>query len=135
MGRISSFMRQQQEKSAFDLLMVTETSRYLFRIMAAKEVFCNPIKYGFRLKKEDLYPPVGVDWVAVDAPIVSLTTFAKQHGINYMQLKDYNVWLRDTTLTMPKQGAKTYRIAIPKAADLYYDRRRIRVHDPAWVRN
>jgi hypothetical protein len=102
--------------------------------MAAKEVFTNPIKYGFRLRGEDLYPPVAVDWVEVKTPLSSLADFAKQQGINYMQLKDYNVWLRDTMLTTPRQGVKMYRIAVPKAADLYFDRKRVRVHDPAWVR-
>ncbi|GHV58481.1 murein transglycosylase [Bacteroidia bacterium] len=132
-ARISSSMKQQQESSAFDLLLVSETSRYLFRIMAIKEIFSDPKKYGFNLKKEDLYPPVEMDWVDVQNTIPSLTAFAKQHGLNYMQLKDYNVWLRDTTLIIPKQGHKVYRIAIPKKEDLYYNKKRIRVHDKAWI--
>ncbi|MDR1526758.1 MAG: lytic transglycosylase domain-containing protein [Dysgonamonadaceae bacterium] len=132
-ARISSAMRQQQVESAFDLLLVSETSRYLFRIMAAKEIFSDPKKYGFCLKKEDLYPPVEVDWVEVQTPIPDLAAFAKQYGLNYMQLKDYNVWLRNTSLLMPKQGNKVYRIAIPKKKDLYYNRKRIRVHDKGWI--
>ena len=132
-GRISSEMRRQQAESAFDLLLVSETSRYVFRIMAMKEIFEDPKKYGFHLKKEDLYPPVAVDWVEVKTTIPNLTVFAKQYDLNYLQLKDYNVWLRDTTLVMPKQGDKVYQIAIPKKEDLYYDTKRIRVHDKAWV--
>ncbi|MDR2682735.1 MAG: lytic transglycosylase domain-containing protein [Dysgonamonadaceae bacterium] len=132
-ARISSAMRQQQVESAFDLLLVSETSRYLFRIMAAKEVFSRPKKYGFILEKENLYPPVEVDWVEVDTTIPNLSVFAQKYGITYMQLKEYNVWLRDTTLVMPKQGNKVYRIAIPKKEDLYYDRKRVRVHEGNWV--
>ena len=132
-GRISSEMRRQQADSTFDLLLVSETSRYVFRIMAMKEIFENPKKYGFILKKEDLYPPVAVDWVEVTNTIPNLAVFAKQHGLNYMQLKDHNVWLRDTTLVMPRQGDKVYRIAIPRKEDLYFDKKRIRVHDKAWV--
>jgi hypothetical protein len=132
-ARISSFRRQQGAESAFDLWMTVETSRYLFRILALKEVFSAPARYGFHLKGEDLYPPVAVDWVETTEAIPDLPAFARRYGLNYMQLKDYNVWLRDTLLSMPKQGTKVYRIAIPKPADLYYDRKRVRVHDRAWL--
>ncbi|MDR2806006.1 MAG: lytic transglycosylase domain-containing protein [Dysgonamonadaceae bacterium] len=119
-ARISSFLRQQQAESAFDLWLTPETSRYIFRILAAKEIISHPKKYGFNLKKEDLYPPVEVDWVEVQSNIPRLAVFAQQHGLNYMQLKEYNVWLRDTALAIPKPEKKVYRIAIPKKEDLYY---------------
>ncbi|GHV21776.1 murein transglycosylase [Clostridia bacterium] len=132
-GRISGEMNKQQVESAFDLLLVTETSRYIFRMMAAKEVFSNPEKYGFILKKEDLYPPVPVDLVDVQTDITDLASFARQYELNYMQLKEFNVWLRDTKLTIPKNGNKVYQIAIPKKEYLYFKKDHIKVHDPAWV--
>jgi hypothetical protein len=132
-GRISSEMQRQQVESAFDLLLVQETSRYIFRIIAAKEIFNQPEKYGFILKKEDLYPPVPVDLVDVQTDITDLAVFAQQYGLNYMQLKEYNVWLRDTQLTLPKNRNKVYQIAIPKKEYLYFKKDHIRVHDPAWV--
>jgi hypothetical protein len=101
--------------------------------MAMKEIFENPQKYGFNLKREDLYPPVDVDWVEVDSTITNLASFAKQYGLNYMQLKEYNVWLRDTTLVVPKQAGKVYQIAIPKKEDLFFNEKRLRVHDENWV--
>jgi len=134
-ARISSELERQEVNSAFDLLVVPETSRYVFRIIAMKEIFENPRIYGFNLKKEDLYPPVAVDWIEVNTTIPNLAAFAKQYGLNYMQLKDYNVWLRDTTLVMPRQGDKVYRIAIPRKEDLHYDKNRIRVHNKAWVQD
>jgi hypothetical protein len=131
--RISSEMQKQQEESAFDLLLVPETSRYVFRIMAIKEIFSNPQKYGFILKKENLYPQVPLSYVEISTDIPDWAVFAKEHGISYMQLKEYNVWLRDTKLTMPKGEKKTYRIAIPKKEDLYFNKNNIKVHDKAWV--
>jgi len=133
MGRISSQMQNQYVDSAFDLLLVSETSRYVFRIMAIKEIFTNPQKYGFVLKKENLYPFVPVDYVTVSSDIADLAAFAKEKGINYMQLKDYNVWLRDTSLTFPKNSNKTYQIAIPKKEYLYFNKALLNVHNPAWV--
>jgi hypothetical protein len=136
MARITTLLRQQRAESTLDLLLVAETSRYLFRIIAAKEIFENPKKYGFNLKKEDLYPPVDVHWVEVQQSIPNLSAFAQTNDLNYMQLKDYNVWLRDTTLVIKKTGdlpAKTYQIAIPKKEDLYFNKKRIQVHNPAWI--
>jgi hypothetical protein len=123
MGRISSEKKKQLVDSALDLLLVSETSRYVFRILAMKTIFENPFRYGFVLKKEDLYPPVAVHYVEVKSDIEDLALFAKENGINYMQLKDFNVWLRDTKLKIAKE--KSYRIAIPEKKDLYYASRKI----------
>jgi hypothetical protein len=135
MSRISSEMQKQQEESALDLLLVPETSRYVFRIMAIKEIFDHPQKYGFILKEENLYPSVPVNKVEVSTDISDWVAFAKKYGISYMQLKEYNVWLRDTKLTMPRGERKTYRIAIPEKEDLYFNKHRIKVHDKAWIQN
>jgi hypothetical protein len=132
-ARISSEMQKQLEESAFDLLLVSETSRYVFRIMAMKEIFTHPKKYGFLLKKENLYPLVPVNQVEVSTAIPDLAAFAKSQGISYMQLKEENVWLRSNQLTMPKGEEKTYRIAIPQKEGLYFDKNRIKVHNKAWI--
>jgi hypothetical protein len=131
MGRISSEKNKQMVDSALDLLLVSETSRYVFRILAMKTIFENPAMYGFILKKENLYPPIAIHYVEVDTEIEDLMLFAKENGINYMQLKEFNVWLRDRKLKNPK--GKSYLIAIPEKKDLYYDARKIKVHEAAWI--
>jgi hypothetical protein len=131
MGRISSEKKKQMVDSALDLLLVSETSRYVFRILAMKTIFENPARYGFILKKENLYPPVAVRYVEVTDSIGDLALFAKENGINYMQLKEFNVWLRDTKLKVGR--GKSYRIAIPQKEDLYYNGRKIKVHDKRWI--
>jgi hypothetical protein len=131
MGRISSEKKKQLVDSALDLLLVSETSRYVFRILAMKAIFKNPSLYGFILKKENLYPPVAVHYLEVKSNIEDLALFAKENEINYMQLKEFNVWLRDTKLSVSK--GKSYQIAIPQKEDLYYDARKIKVHDTAWI--
>ena len=45
---ISKRIEKQKEPKAIDLHLVPETSRYLFRLLAAKEIFCDPVKYGFK---------------------------------------------------------------------------------------
>jgi hypothetical protein len=34
---------------------------------------------------------------------------------------------------MPKGEKKTYRIAIPKKEDLYFNKNHIKVHDETWI--
>ena len=131
MGRISSSMQSQMVDSAFDLLLVSETSRYVFRIMAAKQIFEHPSRYGFVLKKEDFYQHVPVRYITVDSSISDLAVFAKEHEINYMQLKEFNPWLRDTSLT--SKAGKSYRIAIPEKEYLFFNKNRLKVHDDRWL--
>ena len=81
-----------------DLWLVEETSRYMFRLLAAKEIFNNPQRYGFLLKREHLYPPIPYKEVTVNTSIDDLNDYAKSQGITYAQLRDANPWLRDTSL-------------------------------------
>ena len=110
-GRISTQLQKQMVDQAVDLWLVEETSRYMFRLLAAKAVISNPQQYGFLLKREHLYPPIPYTEVTVTTGIGNLAQFAKDKGITYAQLKDANPWLRDTSL-MNKSG-RTYILKIP----------------------
>ena len=131
MGKISASLSEQQVNSALDLLLVSETSRYVFRIMAIKQIFENPYFYGFVIKKENLYQPVSVQKITVEQTIDNLAAFSQKYDLNYMLLKEFNTWLRDNKLTV-RQG-KSYEIAIPEKKDLYFDKNAIKVHDERWV--
>ena len=132
MGRISSELSKQNVSSAMDLLLVEETSRYFFRIIATKEVFENAGKYGFVLKAHQLHKPIKWKEVTVNSSIPSLTSFAQDYGILYSQLKDFNVWLRDTSLT--NRSGKSYKIRVPLKEDIYYKRNeKPEVFDSRWV--
>jgi len=131
MNKISSALSTQQVNSALDLLLVSESSRYLFRILAIKRLFENPHLYGFVLKKEDFYPQIPVQKITVSQTIDDLAAFSQNYGLNYMLLKEFNPWLRDNKLTV--KGGKTYEIAIPKKEDLYFNKNAIKIHDENWV--
>ncbi|MDR0747963.1 MAG: lytic transglycosylase domain-containing protein [Tannerellaceae bacterium] len=130
MGRISGELSKQQEDSAFDLWLVQETTRYPYRIMAIKQVFENPYKYGFVLQAKDLYKPIKTKEVSVSADIPSLAGFAKEQGVTYADLKRFNPWLRDRKLNTL---GKTYKIRIPDAEDMYYKKPNTYVHDSRWA--
>ena len=130
MGRISGELRKQFADESFDLWLVEETSRYVFRIMAIKTIFEQPYKYGFVFKAADLYKPMRMESVVVKANIPDLAAFAKKHGLDYADVKRFNTWLRDRKLIT---AGRTFTIQLPKKDDLYYKTPNKKVHDPRWV--
>lgn len=115
--RISTELSSQLADSAFDLYLVEETSRYMFRILAAKVVMENPEKYGFHLERHQLYPPYEYKEIDVNSPIEDLPTWAKEQGTTYAMLREFNPWLRAKSL--PNASGKTYTIRIPLKGSLY----------------
>lgn len=130
-GRISSQMSKQLESQAIDLWLNDETSRYMFRLLAAKAVIGEPQRYGFLLRKSQLYPPLQYRTVEVDTTITSLAEFAREQGVSYAQLKDANSWLRDTTL--PNRSRRRYQLLIPTQESMHYNPDTIRAHSKHWV--
>ncbi len=111
-GRIKTALQEQRGVSFYDLNVNQETSRYLFRVIAMKEIMSNPRKFGYYLNEEDLYP-VWNDYyiLQVNSNIENLADFARKNGVSYRQLKAYNPWLISTRLTNPSR--KVYEVKIP----------------------
>ena len=130
MARISEQIGLQQETDVLNLYMVDETTRYPYRIFAAKLIFENPYKYGFVLQAENLYRPIAGVEVEVDKDITDLAAFARERDITYNDLKIFNPWLRDTKLLT---GGARYKILIPNKNQLYYSSSNSYVHDKRWV--
>lgn len=130
-ARISSQLEKQLATHAMDLWLVEETSRYMFRLLAVKEVFNNPQRYGFLLKKEHLYPPIPYKKVSISTPITDLSSFAKQQGVTYSQLRDANPWLREQSLK--NRTGKTYILHIPTQEGMYYDPQKTVAYNKHWV--
>ena len=131
MGRISGELSKQGVDNSFDLHLVQETSRYVFRIIAYKLVFENPKRYGYKLHTYQLYQPVECKTVEVSSSVASWPSWAKQQGITYAQLREANPWIRSTKLT--NSSGKTYRVRIPLANDLYRSKRKFTAYSKAWV--
>lgn len=96
----------------YDLLLNDETSRYVFRILALKEIMKNPAKYNFVIPQSELYKKVPTKKIQVDSTVSDLAKFSKLQGINYKVLKYHNPWLRDKKLDNPNK--KIYEIEIPE---------------------
>lgn len=111
MNGLSKKIEEQKVADYYDLGLTEETSRYVFRILALKEIMKQPAKYGFNIYSSDLYAPIPTKSVEVDSTINNLTSFAQSQGINYKVLKIHNPWLRDKKLLNPTK--KKYEIKIP----------------------
>jgi hypothetical protein len=130
-ARISSLLEKQKVKHAMDLWLVDETSRYMFRMLAIKELMKSPRRYGFLLKSEQLYPQLRYNVVKVDTTITSLSDYAARMGITYAQLREANPWLRGYSL--PNKSRKVYEIKIPTQESMYYNPKRTKPHNRNWV--
>ena len=106
-------MERQSMSNYYDLNLSEETMRYVFRVVAAKEIVSQPRKYGFYLEPEESYAPLFNAYVEVqvDTPITRLGEFALDYGTTYRMLKVYNPWLRTSSLSNPNK--KTYTIKLP----------------------
>jgi hypothetical protein len=111
-GGVKKEMVRQDVSDYYDLLLNSETSRYVFRILAFKEIMSNPEKYGFNFREKDLYSVVPTNKVMINEPVEDLVKFAKENGINYKILKLHNPWLRDNYIK--NASKKEYIIEIPK---------------------
>ena len=112
MNGLQRALDNQKVDSYYELYLNDETARYVFRILAIKEIVQNPLKYGFRVEPKHLYQEEPLRYIKVDESIGDLVIFAKQHNTNYKLIKRHNPWLRDDRLTVKK--GKEYRIAIPE---------------------
>ena len=104
-------MNIQKVNDYYDLLLGQETGRYVFRIMAIKEILSHPEKYGFELGKDDLYSQVPTFSIEVDTAVNNWADFAQEYEINYKILKRHNPWLREPHLN--NTSRKKYTVEIP----------------------
>ncbi|HEX8061462.1 MAG TPA: lytic transglycosylase domain-containing protein [Cyclobacteriaceae bacterium] len=111
MAGLDRALENQHVKSYYDLFLNDETARYVFRLLAVKEIMEHPQKYGFDIGESALYKPEPVRYVEVNETQKDLVDFAIANGTSYKILKRLNPWLRDDRLTIKKN--RVYKIALP----------------------
>lgn len=109
-GRISKELDKQLVSNYYDLLLTEETARYVPRIVAMKYILSNPKKYGFNFENKHLYTQLPTKNITIDTTINNLASFAKNHGMNYKELKKLNPWLLQNTLN--NASNRTYQLKV-----------------------
>ena len=105
-------LSNQKVDTYYELFMNTETSRYVFRLIAYKLIMENPTHYGFNLKPSEYYTNVPTVNISVDSTLTDLAAFAIENGTNYKTVRLLNPWIRDDHLII-KPGEKLL-IQVPK---------------------
>ncbi len=113
LGGVRSKKNAQLGETYYDLFLNEETSRYVFRIIALKDIIEDPKYYGFFLDPEDYDTlPYTSTPMTVTESISDLPAFAQKYGTSYRKLKVLNPWLKDTKLTISK--GNSYVLEIPQ---------------------
>ena len=95
----------------YDIWLNSETTRYVYRILAMKLIMQNPRQYGYYLRHCDLYPPIPTRTATLSGQNVDLYQFARSHNTTYKVLRTLNPWIK-TDMLKNKQG-KTYTVQLP----------------------
>lgn len=103
---------RQRGQSYFDLNLNSETARYVYRLLAIKEILADPEVYGFKVREKDRYQPIPTFSLKIDTAVSHVASITEKYGINYRILKFHNPWLRMEYL--PATAGKTYEIKIPQ---------------------
>lgn len=110
-GGVDKQLGRQKRDNYFDLLLNEETGRYVYRILAMKEILRDPERYGFHLRKKDLYQPYRTHVATINGPVADLAEWAIANGTDYKTVKLLNPWLRENHLT--NRENRTYAVLLP----------------------
>ncbi len=112
--RMAKEIKSQKETDYYKLNLGSETSRYVFRLIAFKEIMMHPDNFGFfDNSRTDLYQPLDNYYeVEVKKSIAHLGDFAHERGTTYRMLKLYNPWMM--TNQLPVRPGKSYIVKIPR---------------------
>jgi len=116
MNGIDKWSGLQKTTNYWNLVLGSETSRYISRIIAVKLILENPAAYGYDIKPDELYQPLKYKEVDLSSSVIDFADYASSLGINYKTLKLYNPWLRDTALK--NKSGIVYKIRIPEEGSI-----------------
>ncbi len=95
MKGLEKALTNQQADNYWDLYLNPETARYIYRILAIKEIMEHPGDYGFHFRDSDLYRFPAFKTVSVDTTEIDWVDWAKKHHVTYLQLRTLNPWIID----------------------------------------
>lgn len=108
---ISDALEDQKVSSYFDLSLNSETSRYIFRMLAVKHIMESPEKFGFVLSEDQLYDKYECKSIKVDYKINNLSEWAVEQGTSLKVIRKLNPWILKDELFSNEQNS--FKILIP----------------------
>jgi hypothetical protein len=102
----------QKVDNYYQLYLPLETQQYVFRILSAKLILSNPVRYGYHLPVEEIYTPPETEEVNIrspqDTPVQIIAQSARTY---YKVIKDLNPEIRGHYLP-----AGHHILLVPKGA-------------------
>ena len=108
-GRFARRAALAGQRDYYRLWQRGETGRYVFKVLAVKELLERPESYGLSLGRQRLGWP-DCKRVRVSQPIASLADFAQRHHTDLATLRELNPWLVGRSLTPP--AGKAYHLLV-----------------------
>lgn len=108
-GRVREVIENQGTRDFFDMYLPEETERYVFRVLALKEIIANRERYGIKINEKELYRPLALSEVTIEASHeFHSNIFAKAMDVPYRTYRMNNLHIRKYRL--PKG---TYNVNVP----------------------
>lgn len=106
-------LEEQRVTSYYDLLLNSETARYVYRIAAVKHIHQNLADFGYVFHQDHGYSLPEFDTLNVAGPVNSWIDWALENGTTYNTLREYNPWIRNDRWTSNTEG-QVLTIWLPK---------------------
>ncbi|MCH1454791.1 MAG: transglycosylase SLT domain-containing protein, partial [Schleiferiaceae bacterium] len=104
-------LSEQGVESYYDLLLNSETARYVYRIAAVKHIHENLEEFGYVYHQDQGYSFPEMDTISVNTTVPDWISWAKTQGITYNTLRNYNPWIQSQQLS--NSTNKAYHIWVP----------------------
>ena len=104
-------LEEQGVGTYYDLLLNSETARYVYRIAAVKHIHENLADFGYVYHQDQGYSFPKMDTIFVNVEVADWISWAKTQGITYKTLRTYNPWIQSEQLS--NSTNKAYQIWVP----------------------
>ncbi|MBI3511230.1 MAG: lytic transglycosylase domain-containing protein [Bacteroidetes bacterium] len=118
-GGLDKQIDKQDKRDYYKLKLSEETSDYVFRLLAFKELITHPELYGYTISKRQLYSPLICKKIEVDSSIPDLPKFASDNGTDLVTLKWMNPWISSDSTLIDDEGTKLWISIPPKGMKIY----------------
>jgi hypothetical protein len=126
----------QETRDYYRLYLSLETQRFIFRILSAKLIFADPVKFGFSLTDEDYYSALSYDQINIDCfQEIPIQIVAQAAETDFKVIKDLNPELRghyfvagNHNIFIPKGVSENFHARYKHLVKAYLSKRKERVY-------
>lgn len=113
---LKNVMNLQYTDNFYDVMINSETGRYLFRALACKMILENPAKFGFQ--NLAIAPSPNCTPEKISESITDLAFWCRKNGFTYKCFRALNPWIKGNSLTI-SDSIPFFEILIPKDCRVY----------------